>query len=84
MSIQGQFPGDLLQPCVALHIMFFSLTQAEGGCCSPALCQLTQRCPYMDFHGHRISLAGTWLPWHVLDITFNLGQFQGNASHLTM
>lgn len=25
MSIQWQFPGDLLQPCVALHIVFFSL-----------------------------------------------------------
>lgn len=38
----------------------------------------------MDFYGHRISLAGTWLPRHVLDITCNMGQFQGTPSHLTV
>lgn len=38
----------------------------------------------MDLHGHGISLARTWLPWHVLDITCNLRQFQGNPCHLNM
>lgn len=90
MSIQWQFPGDLLHyvQCPLWHCTscFSACLTQRWGRMLDALqhFELTQGCPHMYFHGHRISLAWTWLPWHVLDITCNLGELQGNPSYLNV